>query len=179
MLTHCKEPIPPHKDDVSTALFLLCTRATCLRKCISRVERSSVSILVWQFDSIIMSTVSADIYISLQVSLRLSQEQGTSGTTTMLKFSVRFLSPSRKFLSGNSDYITVYSFYILSNPSRTNLEFIRCQTSAVTHSVGIKHTWLGGAEVSYTSSHCSTSSPCSTSSHCSTWCSNTNMQCYD
>lgn len=149
-------------------------RAACLRKCISRVERSSASILVRQIDStrldslIIMPEVS-EIIFSAQVSLCLSKEQGTIGD------SVCFLSPTRTFRSSDSNYTTVHSFCILSNPSRTNLEFIRRHTGWATHSVAINHTSV--AHVPSTSSHCSyLSQYCVMDSE--TRCSNNKIPCY-
>jgi hypothetical protein len=77
-------------------LLLVCGNAS--------VESKEVQCLSLYANSTrLLRQLSQQLYISVQVSLRLSQEQGTTGTTTMLKFSVRFLSPSRKFLSSDSD----------------------------------------------------------------------------
>jgi hypothetical protein len=150
----------------------LYTRAACLRKCISRVERSSASILVCQIDwtrldSLIMPTFSEFFFFNSSLPLPFTG-------TRYNRDSVSFLSPSRIFRNSNSNYTTVHSFYIISNPSRTNLEFIRRHTGGATHSVAIKHTSV--ANVPSMSSHSSyLSQYCVMDSE--TWCSNTKIPC--
>ena len=90
------------------------------------------------------------------------------------RHSVFFLSPSRILRCSKSNYTTVHSFYILSNPSLTNLDFIRGHTGGANHSVAIKHTSVAdvpsiSSQNSYLTQYCVMDSE--------TWCSNTKSPC--